>query len=372
MNNENHKRILNSKFLFYISYTLVLIKITCESLEIVGNIKNYLTITEFFLLVLCIILQSRKYDMKTIIIISFLLIITLCSYRITKNSNIFILILFIVASKNIDIKKFICYDIKIKIIFLLMNAFFIYVGIMKNTIFYRDEGIARYSLGLSSPNTLGAMILSICLELTYINNNIKKIYIFLIVALLIIMFTCDSRSAEIGIILLMILLPIYKRKIRLKKIIPYTVIFFTMLSFFLVYLYGIGEKNALVLDELLSTRLKCSYNFLNVYDIKLLGNYFEEVDVWLGYVNSLDNGYIYLMLNQGIIIYVIITILNIKLMKNTIKKEDNILVAILLVLYTYGLMERGVFFIVYNIFLLYIKDIIFKYENSKLNILDKK
>ena len=372
MNKENYKRILNSKLLFYFSYTLLLFKITCEQLDIVENIKNYLTITEILLLVFCIIIQSRKYNIKTIIIICNLLISTLYSYTVTKNSNIFILVLLIIASKNIDIKKFIKYDIKIKILFLILNMFLIYAGIMENAIFFREEGNARYSLGFSSPNTLGAMILSICLELTYINNNMKKIYTYLLILLVIIIITCNSRSAEIGIILLMILLPIYKKKIRLKKIIPYTVIIFTILSFFTVYLYGKGSKFALILDDLLSTRLMCSYNFLNIYDIKLFGNYFEEVDVWMGYVNSLDNGYIYFILNQGIIIYVIITILNIILMKNLIKNNENIIVAILLVLYSYGLMERGVFFITYNVFLLYINEIIFKYEKIKTNKSDEK
>lgn len=368
MENDKNKQL--SRVFFYISYTILVIKTIWEKLSIVQSLKNYLTIFEFLLLIICILLQERKYKYKTVFLMLIPFSIIIYSYSITKNYNIIILILSVFAVKNIDIKSLIKYDIKMKVFLLISNIFFIFIGIIPNIVLYRDVGIPRYTLGFSSPNSFGGIVFSICLESIYLNYEkigfFSYVKLFLVIIMLDII--CASRSVEICLVILMILIPIYKNKIRLKKFIPYIMISYTIISFFLVYLYGEGNSIAIKLDILFSTRLKCAYNFLNLYNINLFGNFFEEVEGWIGYVNTLDNGYIYLMLNQGIFIYIIIAYYNILLMKNTIKNKNNILIVVLIVLYTYGLMERGVFFIVYNIFLLYIKDIIYKREMGKEEI----
>lgn len=356
--------VLVSKILFYIAYTLVLFKVICGEINAVERVSEYITLFEFIMLSICILIQSRTYKVKTVILMTVILTISLCSYTVTKNSNIIILFFFIFAMKNINLERFIKYDIKIKILFLLLNLLLIYIGVLENKVFYRADGSARFALGFASPNSFGGIVLSICLEYVYINRNKinSLMYIKFILVTIMLEFICNSRSSEICLILLIFALILYKRKIYFKKILPYTILIFTIISFIIVYLYGQGNAIALKLDDLFSTRILCAYNFLNLYGINLLGNMFIYDDVWLGYVNTLDNAYMYLLVNQGLLLSLIMIFFNIKLMKNVINDNNKVLVAILLVLSVYGLMERGVFFVTYNVFLLCIKDIIFKYE----------
>ena len=259
-------------------------------------------------------------------------------------------------------------DVKLKIVFLCLNIFFVCMGLVENIINYRPDGSIRRTFGFASANSFGGVILSICLELVYINrnrlNNLTYLKIILVTLLLFIF--CDSRSSEISLILLCVLLVFYKKKIYLKKILPYLMIIFTILTFLLVYLYGIGNGVAIYLDELFSTRIMIIYNFLNDYNIGLWGNHIISPDIWIGYITTLDNVYAYLIINQGIILYIIIIVINFILMKRTIKDKNNILVAILIVTSIYGLMERTILFIPFNVFMLFARDIFYKKETNEL------
>ena len=326
----NSKNVTISKLFFYIAYVILLFKTICPLLDIWKEISEILTFIEIMLLCMCILIQTRYYKVKVAIVIVSTLFIAVYSYFITNDSNMLLLLLFIYAAKNICLENFMKIDVKLKIVFLCLNIFFVCMGLVENIINYRPDGSIRRTFGFASANSFGGVILSICLELVYINrnrlNNLTYLKIILVTLLLFIF--CDSRSSEISLILLCVLLVFYKKKIYLKKILPYLMIIFTILTFLLVYLYGIGNGVAIYLDELFSTRIMIIYNFLNDYNIGLWGNHIISPDIWIGYITTLDNVYAYLIINQGIILYIIIIVINFILMKRTIKDKNNILVAI--------------------------------------------
>ena len=107
-----------------------------------------------------------------------------------------------------SLDKFIKFDIKLRasLVGLLFVTYFL--GLTNSEVMYRDNGIARYSLGFQHPNLLGAYVLSICAE--YIYLRYKKInfvdYIVLVVVTILLTIITDSRSAQIGMILLLIFL----------------------------------------------------------------------------------------------------------------------------------------------------------------------
>lgn len=357
-----------SKILFYTAYTILMFKTICGRLDLVQNIGEYMTIMELSLLTICILIQTRYYKVKTVIFMAAILLICLYSYIKTRNANIMILFFFIFSMKNIDFEKLLKYDIKMKIILLLLNIVFIYLGLLRNIVTYRDDGSIRQTLGFANPNAFGGLVMSICLEWVYLKRkNINGLTIgILILTAIGLEFLCNSRTSEICIILLVAMLFIYRKKIYLKKVIPYIPIILTIVSLFLVYLYGKQNPMALKLDDLLTTRLMCAYNFFQRYSVNLFGNMFTSTEVWLGYVNTLDNAYLYLILNQGIILYIFVIIVNIALFKYAIKKDDKFLIAILVVFSLYAFMERGAYFVTFNVFLLYAKDIFFKTEKENL------
>lgn len=364
----NSKNVTISKLFFYIAYVILLFKTICPLLDIWKEISEILTFIEIMLLCMCILIQTRYYKVKVAIVIVSTLFIAVYSYFITNDSIMLLLLLFIYAAKNICLENFMKIDVKLKIVFLCLNIFFVCMGLVENIINYRPDGSIRRTFGFASANSFGGVILSICLELVYINrnrlNNLTYLKIILVTLLLFIF--CDSRSSEISLILLCVLLVFYKKKIYLKKILPYLMIIFTILTFFLVYLYGIGNGVAIYLDELFSTRIMIIYNFLNDYNIGLWGNHIISPDIWIGYITTLDNVYAYLIINQGIILYIIIIVINFILMKRTIKDKNNILVAILIVTSIYGLMERTILFIPFNVFMLFARDIFYKKETNEL------
>ena len=362
------KKVEISKLFFYIAYTIYLFKIICGQIKVINNISEILTLIEMLLLLACLLIQTRYYKKKVILLIIGTLLISLYSYIETINSDIFLLLAFIYAAKNIVMENFIKFDIKLKILFLCMNIFFIFIGLLENTVAYRESGSIRQTFGFASPNSFGGIIMSICLEMVYLKRNRLNglTYIKLLGISLLIFLFCDSRSAEMCIILMAIAIVFFKKRIYLKKILPYTMIILTILSLVLVYMYEQGNIIAYQIDDLVSTRILCAYSFFNRYEVNLFGNYFEPTDVWLGYANTIDNAYINLILNHGLISYLLILAINFSLMKYAIKEKNNILVAILLVLLIYGLMEKGTYTIAYNVFLLFAKNIIYSKETNKL------
>ena len=361
------RKELTSKTLFYFAYMLLVFKTICGRVKFVEDIGEYITLFELLLLVFCILLQTRFYKIKTVLFIAIVLLICLYSYTITNNSNIMILFFFIFSMKNIKFDKFIKFDIKLKVLFLIFNIIFIYLGLLDNVISYRIDGTTRQALGFSSPNSLGGIVMSICFEWVYLKRkNINSlVYITLLFVVILLDLLCNSKSSELCIILLIIMLFIYRRKIYFKKILPYIPILLTIISILLVYLYGKQYSIAIKINDILTTRLECAYNFFELYNLNLFGNKFVSSDVWLGYANTLDNAYLYLLLNQGIILYIFVMYVNIKLLKLATENEDRFLLSILIVFLFYAFMERTAYFVIYNVFLLYAKDLFYKNEIEK-------
>lgn len=363
----DRKKELTSKIFFYFAYMLLVFKTICGRVKFIEDIGEYITLFELLLLVFCILIQTRYYKIKTVLFIAVVLLICLYSYLVTNNSNIMILFFFIFSMKNINFDEFIKFDIKLKVLFLIFNIIFIYLGLLENVISYRSDGTTRQALGFSSPNSFGGIVMSICFEWVYLKRkNINSfVYITLLFVVVLLDLLCNSKTSELCIILLIVMLYIYKRKIYFKKILPYIPILLTIISILLVYLYGKQYSIAIKINDILTTRLECAYNFFELYNVNLFGNKFVASDVWLGYVNTLDNAYLYLLLNQGIILYIFVMYVNIKLLKLAIENDDRFLLSILIVFLFYAFMERTAYFVIYNVFLLYSKDLFYKNEIEK-------
>ena len=185
-------------FLFYMAFGLLVIETFFGHVDMFSRYKIIMSICELVLIILCIILQSTKYNSKSLFAIILCLCICFVSFNYTKNSNIIYIFLFIIASKNIDFSKFCKFSYKYKIILLCLLFIFLLTGIMKNNVIYRVDGTVRNTFGFFSPNTIGMIISSICFEYIYTIKEKVSIRhsIFLFVVAFLILNLCDSRASS--------------------------------------------------------------------------------------------------------------------------------------------------------------------------------
>ena len=136
-------------------------------------ISIIVTVLLFFL----ILLQEEKYKKQEFLKLLFLLILSIISYCVSKCNYILMSFLFVIACKKIDVKKVIKFDIKLKSLLIIITIIFYKIGLAENIIMYRENGTIRNSLGFSHPNSLGAFLFAICLDITqnfiYIKNSIS-------------------------------------------------------------------------------------------------------------------------------------------------------------------------------------------------------
>ncbi len=365
--NSNNKL---SKLLFDISYFIYLYCIFSSRVIFTKEIIDILQVVSITFLLIVIFLQNPRYKTKTLIICIIYGLLQLFSYSITKSNQFIILFLFIVASKDIKEDEFIKKDLKFKLFLLIFLTICWLLGFSENVIKYRDDGKIRNSIGFNHPNSLGLCLFSICCGITYVNYNKKNIvkFIFPIISLIICTIICDSRAAQIGIILLIIMqisLPYLKNKQKLLKFINISPLILLVLSYFITIQYGKGSGIAIELNKISNTRVFWMYTFYENYGINLFGHFFESYGSDVAYaMKVLDNAYMNLLIHYGLINTIIIVFTTIKLLKNAqTNKKYNIYIYMIPMLF-YGLMEKNLFSLELNGALIYYSEILF-FKNQK-------
>lgn len=372
MSKVKENNIIISNCILYFVYSIYLIKMMLGRIEYLEKIKDFLSIIQILFLVLCILIQSSRYNYKSLLIIICTTTTSIISYYVTKDTNIIFVFLYIFAMKNVNTKELIRFDIKAKLTLLGINFLFLLFGVVENSVYYRDDGTIRNTLGFDSPNTIGMILVSIFIEFIYLKKEKIdfKYFILLAISILFLIIIFDSRSSAISLIILFIstfFAKYIKAEINFKKIICYSMLGYTILTLCFVYLYSTDNPIAIHVDDILSTRIAIANNFFQEYKVNLFGNYFKSYDYWIGYANTIDNAYIYLLLKHGILNYIIMLIFNIRLMKYFIKENDKWGIICLSIMYIYGLMEKATFILVYNLILIEIKNIVYLKSKSEGN-----
>lgn len=125
--------------LYMISYTVLLMNTMLGQIVTISGILNILSNIAIGLLLVKCIIQTQKYKKSIAILICITLIVTILSY-IKSNENALVkLFLLIVASYGIEFEKLVKYDIKIKIILMLIVIISYNFGLTTVFIKYRDD-----------------------------------------------------------------------------------------------------------------------------------------------------------------------------------------------------------------------------------------
>ncbi len=348
--NINKLSLLIALFMIeFATFTKNIVFITNYSQVIINIAIGILLINSF--LILC----KMKADLKKWIIYSIIIIISFISYIHTKDGILIQLSLILICSINIDFDDIVKKDVYFKMFLFIFILLAYFLGAVNTAVFWRENKI-RYALGFNQPNTLGYFLISWFFEYCYLQRNKIKwtsvvtlsLFIYALLSL------AESRTAELVLILFLILYSVYylknKKKKESKIINKYVAIIafilFTILSFYVTYEFANGNSVAKQIDSFLSGRLYWQNTFLNQYNINLLGN---NID----YFYTLDNAYIRTILNFGWIVWVTYAFVFNKIVSYAVKRKEYMIVIITLVLLVYGLMEWYVIRPVLNIFLIY-------------------
>lgn len=295
-----------------------------------------LAIICFFTIIdICYMKISRK-EFTKIIFFSF---ISLYFVVAQQDVNFLISLLFALVIMKKDEEKFVETFFKISIFLFITTIILNQLNIVpsKNLIRYKNDGIIiRYSLGFDHPNTVFLYFLPIALGGYYLYNTKMVYYIFLIVSSIILYKFCDSRT---GFICMLCIIPFHllmKQAMIDKKITRFLInngiIIFTLISIVTSILFGDDLTNNI--SQLFSGRpYYLKYYIKNNLAFSLLGgNYTAE------YV--LDNFYLYLLVQLGLVGYFIYYKIYNEGMKKIGNQKDYIITFLIFCLY--GLLESNV------------------------------
>jgi len=365
------KFFINNKNMFFISYILTLCSWMMNNVSYIQNILNYMRYFSYFILVIIIFLNHKKFTLKRIVVEILGTAIVVVSSYFSKSNTILTLWIFILAVREIDFDELIKVDFYTKFVLVFIVVLCYYLGFTEKNEFYGYFGNIRSSIGFGNPNTFGYYIFSLCADYIYSNNNRIKLKhsIVLIIISFIVGYLSNSRTSQFLIVLLAFSTPIAK---ILKNIVKnkYFKIFILSLFFICslssVYIcknYDSSNDVYYNLNEALSGRIFNAHRFLEKYDVSIIGNEIELKTNDNSYSYYLDNGYIKLLLNYGILVFMIIYIIYLKDFKKAFRNNNIFLILIFSIYLFYGLTENVMFWLSGNAFLLY-----FACENKKVSL----
>ena len=299
----------------------------------VNRLDSFVRYAVIVMLTLLFFLKKRV-TAKFFVISVLLLILIFFVELANLNKYFLVYILFILNAKNINFRKFISFDIKVKLVTIFTIVFLCLAGITNNysALFY--NGVRKFSLGFSHPNTFTCFALSILLEWLLLKHKSMNLleWIFNILLFCIVYYFGRGRSSGYAYCVVYIMFVIarlfpdfYKRK-TVRIFISSLPLLMTALSFSGVILFEKGNSLIMKINDLLTGRLYGSYVFLKNYKINLFGQDLalsSSRDIsYVQTVHILDNAYVRCLLMYGLIVFIIIIFSYVLLFNNLIKKNQ--------------------------------------------------
>ncbi|MBB1545265.1 MAG: hypothetical protein HG454_003755 [Clostridiales bacterium] len=331
------------------------------------NIYTNLTIIGLISISFLILIQ-KKFSRSEIIKVIILFLFGCAAYYNSAVIDIFVATIFamLYVREKDGIKDFIKIFTYTSIILYVITILLFLLGFLENVASQRyvnEYLVERNSLGFMHVNAPFLHFVPIVLGLIYINREKSATYKFItiivvdIISIVLYNYTL-SRTGAIIIIILNIIM-IFQKYILNNKVIKYVFkyAFITLgifLTFYIAYQFG-NDFTEGSLNKMLSFRPRLALDAINTYNIKPLGNVFEERIV-------LDSLYLRVLLGAGYISYMFYTYFQIKTFKYI--EKDKYLYLILIVFSIYQLFENVV---TYNMnFLLTIQFMLYlKYNDEK-------
>ena len=345
-----------NRAVFYIAYFFFLLYAFFGTISFLGTPLKLLTDLSIIITGLVLITQLKSfrfnYLAKIILLFSFSLIFIIH----TGNFLLLKLLLIVIVSRDVVFVDRISFDIKLRIVFLILMIILCYSGIAEDATALYDE-VTRHSMGFTNPNVLGMHTMILCLEIVYLKTKKKVLkgnfYLSMILCLVLSAISyniCGSRTS-FAMSLLSIVLAIayrYKQNIFqagfLKFLIKYSPFITSAILLALYELYVNGSPFGVEVNNLMSGRLSSTKYFVENYPISLFGNEISSA------IKSCDVTIVYMLYAFGLT-GLTMYLYSFRNLLGLLLKTDYFLAIIMFLFIVYGMSEKLWLFADCNIFM---------------------
>ena len=352
-------------FIIYYIHKMMLTTATPWAIYIRSGIPILDFIIIFLLLLKIFLYDKDDGKFKALIFISFSSVVLSMFFLSTSTVNplaMCMYILFIAAARNVDFKK-LCLAVFVSSMIVIsfvtcMSQF----GRIPDLIYFYHT--ARHSFGFIYPTDYAAHWLFAFLAYFYFRDGIFKWYdlAVIVISALFLMFFCEAKTSFAMIILLIILSLLFRTKWiyrsfdKMKKLFiasPLIMALFSILSTLIFGSYltskGFEAENSII------HRLTTGMKMISRYGFHIRGNYVIENGFGgsTGTVTDytfIDNSYVKVALNYGVVMLAVILAYLTFLIIRSIGKKDHALLAVTVIVLIDCVLEHHLIDFSYNIF----------------------
>lgn len=377
-----HKPSYYNCLVFIFCFTEILFSTRLET--IFGVPTEWLNKMMAYLMLVLLLIQIvffQKYKRIELVKIVCVGIPFVISALMSKNNSLLCAFLFITAGKDADMDRIVKMLYKLSVIMIMTITILSLVGVIEDRIVYRGE-LLRHSFGFSHPNTLGQRFFILFACRFYLRFDHIKWWDYLLAmgATIFCYIVPNSQTAVIMLIVMCIGTVVLKaaEKVDKQTAVGSGMIVCSLgINFMSVVLSFIDLRNKpllYALDSLLHKRFSACNAVLKLFGIRLFG---QKVIVaqtaeraqfgipsWVHLY--LDNAYCSMLVIYGVVAYVLFTLFYVMNMKVQLKNGHRNMVFILFLISVYGLMERTLFIMTFNVFLLSASSLIYGQDRNRL------
>lgn len=347
-------------------YLLFFIMSFCKGINLTKDSFIYLLIFAASVVLLIFKIYDEKYTRKEIYMTGLFLTLGALIYFMGKNTTPLFFAITISCLKNVDLKKVIKIIFFTKLVSFALMIFLTSTGIIENKVLIhvREEvGLTkRYYFGYSHPNLAQMHLLTLTLMYYYLYGK-KHNFIVDIIALslnyILYLYTYSRTSLYMCIIFLVVNYFTHrseksKKNFALIGKYSFFIMFIITIVLTLTYKTNITQR----VDTILTGRIYYWDALWKNFSIPLIGTLKYKTNVEL----IIDNSYLALLYQSGILFTVLISIMNWKLGNTLYKEKKYELLVMLLFINIFCLTEDFYMIPVINFVALYYQRVLF---NSK-------
>ena len=375
----------------YIFLTAVVLKMVAQTISIsvlptmigqdlIYRVFKVMTYSSYLLVVISF-LAGNKISIRELVQVAMLVCITaLGSYY--AGNEIMLSLIYIYGARKINLEKIFLYAGSIYIAIFLMIILLSLAGIIENWDFFQSSSRPRWGLGYSYPTHTSSVLFMCVLIFCYLKKERLNLVWTALIELLnvwVFLFT-DSRAGFIlsAVVPFVFLLLKYRRKYltesKVEKILQWAFPICAIAIYSMTMLYD-GTGVLRLINVMISTRLSTAQSSIKQYGIHLFGQRIQWVG-WGGWghtqieltgtYNYVDSSYLKLLLDNGIIIWLIIMIGWTTVSIKAYKTNNRYLVYALSFLAVYCMVEQWLMNLGANPFVIFLA--LFLFDNVNNNV----
>ena len=324
---------------------------------------GYIFLASTALYVIAKFIWHNTYTKKEMIWAGIILFAFLMPALLTEYRFLWYMGFLIVGAKDVDFDKILKVYLVIGITVMVAAFGASQYGMIEDLVYttqrYGKE-FFRHSYGIVYPTDYAAHLFFIVLSVVILFEKkmcvMTKVWISLLVAVSVMM-TSNAQTSMISLVVFSILCVVehvYKKQVSfLEKISRWTSILCASVFWGLTYLYDASNTLLVKLNGYLSGRLAISSKGLEDYDIKLFGQTIIEegngrsTEFREDYF-FLDDSYIRILLEYGLIIFVVVLLVFVYTSKKAVKYKRNMIVITLVAICVHSIMEHHLIDLSYN------------------------